>query len=115
MQTEIRALRVPLTQGFRRQIEHRLGAAFGRFAHAVTRVRVRFADLNGPRGGVDKRCQLSVALRPGGRVVVEAEAERVDLALTEALSRASAVLARQLGRSGRPARLPPELLFDPAT
>jgi hypothetical protein len=48
-------------------------------------------------------------------VVVEAEAERVDLALAEALSRASYVLARQLGRTGRPARVPPELVFDPAT
>ena len=27
----------------------------------VTTVRVRFADENGPRGGVDKRCRIEVA------------------------------------------------------
>ncbi len=104
MKTEIRARRAPLTEAFRHQVETRVFAAFGRFAHAIGRVSVRFADLNGPRGGVDKRCQVALDLRPGGRVLVEADAERIDLALSEAVARASAVLARQMGRTSRVVR-----------
>lgn len=107
MQTEIRSRNVTVTETLRTLIEGRVRAAFDRFAHSVTRISVRFADINGPRGGVDKRCQVAVDLRPGGRVVVEAEAERVELAMSEAVARASTVLSRQLRRMGRPSRLRP--------
>lgn len=112
MKTEIRARRIPLTESFRRQVETRLDAALDRFAHAVTHARVRFADLNGPRGGIDKRCQVSLDLRGGGQVHVEAEAERIDVALADAVARAALVLSRQLARAMRPARVRPRLAFQ---
>lgn len=115
MQTEIRSHHVALTDSFRRQIEARLRTAFDRFAHNVERISVRFADVNGPRGGVDKRCQVALELRPGGHVRVEADADGVEAAMSEAVARASTALARHQRRMGRPSRLPPGFEFGPAT
>jgi ribosome-associated translation inhibitor RaiA len=43
-----------------RHIHHRLDAAFGRVGSDLRRVEVRVEDLNGPRGGNDKRCTLAI-------------------------------------------------------
>ena len=52
--------------------QRRLRFALGRFDRRIDGVRVRFHDVNGPRGGVDQECQVTVRLgRPAELVVVE--------------------------------------------
>jgi putative sigma-54 modulation protein len=92
MQVEIRCLAGRLSSGLAELTEHRLQRALGRFATRVRRVRVCLNDVNGPRGGVDKRCRMRVDLFPRGLVVVEA----VDAAFEPALLGAAERIVRRV-------------------
>lgn len=84
--------------GLRDLAVHRVHFVLRRLTWLVPRATVQFSDFNGPRGGVDKRCQVS--LRTDGRstVVVTALARDWRGALDGALSRASRLLLRLLRR-----------------
>lgn len=71
MDLDIRGVKYELADELERHIERRLRSALGRFAGRIERVLVRIADVNGPRGGVDKRCRLTIALVPRGVVRLE--------------------------------------------
>ena len=60
MKIEIQALNFSLTRAMRMYIERRLGFALSRGYRHVNRILVRLSDINGPRGGNDKRCHLEV-------------------------------------------------------
>lgn len=96
-----------LVQFATQRIEHYLG----RFGPRVRRVVLRITDVNGPRGGEDKRCQLSVTAPGVGAVVlVETQADAyaaVELALYR-VRRALAQGARPEG--GRSLRALPDRL-----
>ncbi len=65
----------------KRLVRERLDRAFGHWAKLLTRIVVRFEDLNGPRGGVDCRCAIDV--HPAGLdpVHYESTARNEELAL----------------------------------
>jgi hypothetical protein len=65
-----------------------------RLTWLVPRATVQFTDVNGPRGGVDKRCQVVLRTEGRGTVVVTAMARDWRCALDAALSRASRLLLR---------------------
>ena len=71
MHLEIRGQNIVLTPALLERVERRVQFAVGRFDGRVTRVSVRVADVNGPRGGIDKRCRIAVRVRPAGEIVVE--------------------------------------------
>jgi len=75
--------------------QRRLRFALGRFDQRIAGVRVRFHDVNGPRGGVDQECQVSVRLgRPSDVVVVEERDADPHAALARAVDRASRAVGR---------------------
>ena len=61
-----------VSEGLHDFITRRLHFVLGRFAREIERVTVRVGDLNGPRGGTDKRCHMEVKLRGLGDVLGEA-------------------------------------------
>lgn len=65
-----------------------------RLTWLVPRARVQLSDLNGPRGGVDKRCQVELRPDGGEPVVITAVARDWRSALDSALQRAARVLLR---------------------
>jgi len=71
MLMEIHGVNYNLDEELKRYIERRLEFALGRFQPRIERITVRMADVNGPRGGADKRCRITVALIPRGEVMVE--------------------------------------------
>lgn len=89
MRLEIRRRGVNVTEGLRSYLQERLGVALGRFARHINRVRVYLRDVNGPRGGLGKKCRMVVELPPRGRVVVAG----ADLGI-------SGAIARTAGRAG---------------
>jgi ribosomal subunit interface protein len=97
MQIEIQARNFSLTRAMRTYIEHRLGVALGTCYRHVNRILVRLSDINGPRGGNDKRCHLEVIL-PGQAVVVEDTEADLYVAINRASSRAGRTVMRQLRR-----------------
>jgi len=92
MQIQIRALSQPVGGRLREYVERRLLFALGRFGGRVQRVLVRLEDLNGPRGGLDKRCQMEVRLAGRGVLVVDVR----DSATEPAVSRAADRMARRV-------------------
>jgi putative sigma-54 modulation protein len=109
MQVSIRGERIKPGTELREYISRRLQFALGRFGSAIQRVNVRVGDLNGPRGGIDKRCHILVQLRASGGspitvdtddsdlcAAVDRAAERIGRSVTRALER-----KRQRGASQR--------------
>ena len=114
MMIDTRALGFGLTDAILRHVEGRLEAALGVAARRVMTVTVRLDDVNGDRGGPDKRCRIVVALRRHRTVTVEAVG--VDLyAVVDAAARKArhAVLRevrRHVARERRDAHRPGTLV-----
>ena len=75
-----------------------------RLTALVPRAKVQFSDVNGPRGGVDKRCQVELSTESTGTVVIASLARDWRTALDRSLSRATRVLTRSLQRHQKPVR-----------
>ncbi len=82
----------------------RVRFALRRLAGGVPRAKVQFSDVNGPRGGVDKRCQVELSTDKAGTVVIASLASDWRTALDRSLGRATRVLTRSLQRAQKPAR-----------
>jgi hypothetical protein len=79
--------------------ETRVRFAMRRLTWLVPRAEISLSDINGPRGGVDKRCRVELRTYGGGIVRVTAMARDWRTALESALQRAGRVLLRQLRRT----------------
>ena len=91
MRIEIHAHDVNLPQPLRVYLEARLRRMLGRLAHGVRHVIVHVSDVNGPRGGIDKRCSVRVRLGQRRWLVVQ----DTDHSLRHLIDRA----ARRVGRT----------------
>ena len=85
-------------EGLHNFITRRLHFALGRFAPEVERVTARVEDVNGPRGGMDKRCRMDVKLRGMGNVPGEACADDFEAAVAFAAERVGSGVVRALER-----------------
>ena len=92
----------PQAQELRTLTERRVRQAFKRLAWLIPRVRVHLSDINGPRGGIDKRCQIELITDGGKPVIVTSLARDWFLALQSALTRAARSLLHNLQRSRQP-------------
>jgi putative sigma-54 modulation protein len=98
MQIVIQSRGVALTGALRQHIERRMLFALGWADYQVRKVEVRLSDLNGPRGGEDKRCQIQILASGIPEVVIQDIEVDVYLAIDRAADRAGRALARRLER-----------------
>ncbi|MEP0841103.1 MAG: HPF/RaiA family ribosome-associated protein [Phycisphaerae bacterium] len=77
-------------------ITERFRSALDQLEHMVHEVAVRIEDVNGPKGGVDKRCHATVHLRAGGTVVVDEMHPDVFAAVSVAADRVKNVVSRKV-------------------
>lgn len=98
----------PQAARLRTLAERRVRQALKRLAWLAPRVRVHLSDINGPRGGIDKRCQVELITDGGKPVVVTSLAKDWFSALQSALARATRSLLHnwQRSRPQRPSSLP---------
>jgi putative sigma-54 modulation protein len=96
MQTDIQARGFPLTEALEHHIRTRLGFTLSRIASRIRRVNIRLSDLNGPRGGIDKRCLVEVRLDGLSVVVVEDVQSNMYTAIDRAPGRAARTTMRRL-------------------
>lgn len=94
----IRSVKVAVDDADRDYIRRKLGRKLGKFGSEVERVSVRIEDVNGPRGGRDKRCRIKITLRGMLSVVVEEQHSALQAAIDGALERAGSTVTRQLQR-----------------
>lgn len=98
MRIEIQASGFTLTESIQDYIQRRLSFALDHLRGRVRRVRVRLSDVNGDRGGIDKRCQLHVQLAETSDVVVADVQRDLYVAMTRAVDRAAGAIGRRLAR-----------------
>ncbi len=68
-------------------LRRKLGRRLGKFGRVIERTSVRVEDVNGPRGGVDKRCKIKVVLSGLPSVVVEERHHSLQAAMDRSLAR----------------------------
>jgi ribosome-associated translation inhibitor RaiA len=96
-----------LSDALREYGERRLRFALGRFVPRIADVHLRFEDVNGPRGGVDKQCRLDVLGLPSWRIQVQGEGTSFYDAIDAAAARAGRSIARLLSRMAETSRQAP--------
>lgn len=101
-------------QALRELAQRRVRFTLRRLTWLVPKATVRLSDLNGPRGGVDKRCQLELRTHEGGTAIVTAVASDWRTALDDALARAGRILMRQWRRGKAPRRTGQRAIEMPA-
>lgn len=99
MDIKIRAQNIEMSEALRHYVERRVGFTLRPFRRTLGGVVVRLSDLNGPRGGVDKRCRITAIQYPAGALLVQA----TDVDLYAAIDRAAHRLERTIGRRRRQA------------
>lgn len=86
---------VEWTQELKDHLERRLRFALSRFAPKISKVNIYVADHNGPKGGIDKSCQIIVQI-PGLTNVV---AKTVDTEWIACIDRATTRIGQNVRRA----------------
>ncbi len=98
MKLQVRARHVDVTPALHELVNRRVRFTLARFEHAVREVHVTLGDSNGPRGGVDKTCQVRLGGPGVADIVVHTTALELSTAVDDALHRAAEAVTRALGR-----------------
>lgn len=116
MQIDIQTRDFLLTSGLRTHVERRVQFSLSRFRDRLRRIDVRLSDLNGPRGGVDKRCRMMLRLQGMPDIVVDDTEADMYAAIHRSAERAQQTLSRQLARArgGSDGRARRPVLIDEA-
>lgn len=102
--------RDPAASEMRELTQRRLRFVLRRLAWMVPQATVRLTDVNGPRGGVDKHCQVELETVGRHKVVVASVSADWRVAIDTALARAARLLERTWKRSTAPQRTRPRLV-----
>ncbi|MHB0961410.1 MAG: HPF/RaiA family ribosome-associated protein [Pirellulaceae bacterium] len=97
---------ISVSEGLREFVARRLEYALGRFAPEIEYVTIRVGDVNGPRGGVDKRCRMEVKLRGLQSILSDVRADDLEVAVAFAAERLGKGVARALERRHHTRRRP---------
>jgi hypothetical protein len=97
--------RGPQAHDLRDLTERRVRFVLRRLEWLVPRAEVHLSDVNGGRGGIDKRCQVELRTDGAGSVVVTSMAREWRTALDNALARAARSLLRSWRRDTDSRRL----------
>ncbi len=99
MRLTVRAIGFELTKALRDHVTRRVHLALGRFAPRLGHIRVRLSDVNGPRGGDDKRCHITVLVTGAREVTVDDLHQDLYTAIDLAVGRAAHAVSRHLDRA----------------
>ena len=90
--------RDPQATELRDLTERRVRFVLRRLGWLVPRAEVQMSDMNGPRGGIYKHCQVALKTDAAGTVIVASVASDWRAALNKALAKAARLLMRALRR-----------------
>jgi len=101
MNIRIQAKDFALTPAIEAETRERIEHALDRFAPYVVAVDVFLGDVNGPKGGRDKRCTIRVSLPNRTTVPIESLRSNLYVAIASSARRARRVVRRVLARQRR--------------
>ena len=98
MNVEVRFLGLESSEALRDHALKQVRTHLGRFGREITSVVVRIADINGPKGGLDKRCQITVRGPRVGLATVDDLCSDAYAAADSAVERVGQTLRRSLAQ-----------------
>lgn len=98
MQIDIQSRGFSLTRSLLHYSEKRLFFTMSCFSNHINKVIVRLSDINGPRGGADKRCHLQLFIAGLPDIVVNDTEADMYAAIDRAMERARRTVGRKLDR-----------------
>lgn len=90
-----------MNRELRELAERRILFALSRFDSKIIGIELVLSDPNGPRGGVDKACKISVRLRGAATVVVADQDADTAICISRIVERASRAVSRTLDKARR--------------
>lgn len=109
MNIEVRFRGIEPSDALRDHASRRIHSHFSRFDQEITAVLVRISDINGPKGGIDKRCQVTVRGPLFGSATLDDLSGDAYSAIDMAVERVGQMVGRELERlsSDKRSRPPP--------
>jgi putative sigma-54 modulation protein len=104
MNISVRGRHLAVSEALKAYAVRRLTFSLGSFGSLVSDADIRIADVNGPRGGVDKTSVIRIGLRPIGTLVARARHADAYSAIDRAAGRIRSVLVRSVQRRTRARR-----------
>lgn len=83
----------------REYVTERLNDVLRHTQNSIDYITVRLTDLNGPKGGVDKRCLIHIKLLELSPIIVTEIASDINSAIDIAAHRVSRIVSRALSRA----------------
>jgi ribosome-associated translation inhibitor RaiA len=102
MRVQVRFRGIEASEALTEYTTRRVHQHLSRFGDQVTSVVARLSDINGPRGGKDKRCQLTVTGARIGSVNLTETHEDLRAGVDVALDRLGHAIGRSLERARAP-------------
>lgn len=87
MQIAVRTRDLNDNEDLRTQVERRIDYAVDRQRNRIDRISVCLSDVNGPRGGIDKLCQMTADVRGIGTVLITERGSNLLEAIANAAGR----------------------------
>ncbi len=98
MTLDIQARHLVLTDALKDYIKRRLSFALSHRFERIQSIIVTLSDVNGPRGGKDKRCQILISAPGMPDMMIDETQMQMSVAIDKAAARASRTLARRMSR-----------------
>lgn len=98
MKIRIRHANIDLSSALAEHAQTRLERGLHRISGMVRSACVRLADINGPRGGADKECQVRVTLSTGHELVVNSLDSCPYRAIDDAVNRLKRSVKKTMSR-----------------
>lgn len=99
MKIEVRFQGLEASESLREHALRQVHSHLSRFGRDLAGVTVRIADLNGPRGGIDKSCRITVRGPRVGESSLEERAADGYAAVSAAAEKAARTVGRGLDRA----------------
>ncbi len=110
MKIEIRFRGLESSNALREHVGRQVHFHLSRFGSEVSTVLVRVADINGPKGGLDKRCQVTVRGPRVGSTTLDDLSGDPYSAADSAIERVGHTVGRRLEQMQEGLRAPPRPL-----
>ena len=96
MRLRLAARGIELSADLNDYVRRRAHFSLGRFAGRIRSLSIRLTDVNGPRGGIDKLCDIRVDVGLRQEVIVRERQTSIHGAVAFAMDRAERAVQRQL-------------------
>lgn len=99
MELNIKFKNMTIAADSKESFKQRVSKVFNRTSDYIRKVTVTLADINGPKGGVDKECKVKLSLFGLPPILVIAKKDNIHHALSEALAKAKTALTKRQKKS----------------